>query len=53
MKILFTGGGTGGHVLPIIGVVREMRRIYPGKDLRFFTLGRRMSLEKFFLLTKG
>lgn len=28
MKILFTGGGTGGHVLPLIATARELRRIY-------------------------
>jgi len=39
MKILFTGGGTGGHVLPIVAVAREMRRIYQGKDLQFFYIG--------------
>ena len=27
MKILFTGGGTGGHIFPIIAVVREIKRI--------------------------
>ncbi len=39
MKILFTGGGTGGHVFPIIAIVREIRTIYPGKDLEFFYIG--------------
>lgn len=39
MKILFTGGGTAGHILPIIAIVREMRRVYPGPDLEFFYLG--------------
>jgi len=39
MKILFTGGGTGGHIFPIIAICREMRRIYPGKDLKFFYIG--------------
>lgn len=46
MKILFTGGGTGGHVFPIVAIVREMRRIYPkkpvsgqGGDLEFYYLG--------------
>jgi UDP-N-acetylglucosamine--N-acetylmuramyl-(pentapeptide) pyrophosphoryl-undecaprenol N-acetylglucosamine transferase len=27
MKILFTGGGTGGHIFPIIAIAREIRRI--------------------------
>ncbi|MGD0576611.1 MAG: UDP-N-acetylglucosamine--N-acetylmuramyl-(pentapeptide) pyrophosphoryl-undecaprenol N-acetylglucosamine transferase [Candidatus Staskawiczbacteria bacterium] len=39
MKILFTGGGSGGHVYPIIAIVREVRRIYPKKDLEFYYLG--------------
>ena len=39
MKILFTGGGTGGHIFPIIAITREMRRIYPKKDLEFYYLG--------------
>jgi UDP-N-acetylglucosamine--N-acetylmuramyl-(pentapeptide) pyrophosphoryl-undecaprenol N-acetylglucosamine transferase len=38
-KILFTGGGTGGHVLPIIAVAREIRRIYPEEDLQLHYLG--------------
>ena len=51
MKILFTGGGTGGHIVPIIAIVREIRKIYPEKkrgpneslppkeDLQFFYIG--------------
>jgi UDP-N-acetylglucosamine--N-acetylmuramyl-(pentapeptide) pyrophosphoryl-undecaprenol N-acetylglucosamine transferase len=38
MKILFTGGGTGGHILPIISIIREIRRIYP-KNLDFYYIG--------------
>ena len=32
MKILFIGGGTGGHVIPIIAITREIRRIYHLKE---------------------
>ena len=39
MKILFTGGGTGGHTVPIIAICREIRKIYPGKELEFVFLG--------------
>jgi UDP-N-acetylglucosamine--N-acetylmuramyl-(pentapeptide) pyrophosphoryl-undecaprenol N-acetylglucosamine transferase len=39
MKILFTGGGTGGHVFPLVAIIRELRRIYPKKDLEFYYLG--------------
>ena len=39
MKILFTGGGSGGHVFPIIAIVREIRRIYTKKDLEFYYIG--------------
>jgi len=39
MKILFTGGGTAGHIIPIIALVREMRRL--GLNSQFFYLGPR------------
>lgn len=39
LKILFTGGGTGGHVFPIITIAREIRRIYPKNNLEFYYFG--------------
>ena len=39
MKILFTGGGTGGHVFPLVAIIRELRRIYNKPDLQFYYLG--------------
>jgi len=39
MRILFTGGGTGGHVFPLVAVIREIRKIYPRKDLEFYYAG--------------
>lgn len=39
MKILFTGGGTAGHIYPIAAIARELRRIYPPKKMRLFYVG--------------
>lgn len=39
MRILFTGGGTGGHVFPLVAVIREIRKFYPEKDLELFYIG--------------
>ena len=34
MKIVFTGGGTGGHVFPLVAIIREIRRLYPNASQR-------------------
>jgi UDP-N-acetylglucosamine--N-acetylmuramyl-(pentapeptide) pyrophosphoryl-undecaprenol N-acetylglucosamine transferase len=39
MKILFAGGGTGGHIIPIIAIIREIRKIYQKQDLQFYYIG--------------
>lgn len=39
MRILFTGGGTAGHIFPIIAIVREIKKAYPQGDIQFFYLG--------------
>ncbi|MBU4274728.1 undecaprenyldiphospho-muramoylpentapeptide beta-N-acetylglucosaminyltransferase [Patescibacteria group bacterium] len=39
MRILFTGGGTGGHVFPLVAIIREIRKLYLKKDLEFFYIG--------------
>ncbi len=37
VKILFNGGGTAGHIFPIIAIVRELRKM--GFDAQFFYAG--------------
>ena len=40
MKILLTGGGTGGHLVPLVAFIREMRRQWREKqELQFFYIG--------------
>jgi UDP-N-acetylglucosamine--N-acetylmuramyl-(pentapeptide) pyrophosphoryl-undecaprenol N-acetylglucosamine transferase len=41
MKILFTGGGTAGHITPIIAITREIRRIQ--ENVQLFYMGPRDS----------
>ncbi len=53
MKILFTGGGTGGHVLPIIAVAREIRKFSPQTKVEFFYLGPRDDFSKLLLSQEG
>jgi len=49
MKILFTGGGTGGHVLPIIAIVREIRRLPLKNRFKFFYFGPKDEFAKILL----
>jgi len=35
MKVLFTGGGTGGHIMPIIAIGRELRIQSPSLQLHY------------------
>lgn len=53
MKILFAGGGTAGHIFPIIAVVREIRRIYPSANLRFLYLGPKDEFGSILLSQEG
>ena len=51
MKIIFTGGGTGGHIFPIIAIVREMRKTRP--DFKFYYIGPKNKSTVFLLSQEG
>jgi len=54
MKILLTGGGTGGHIFPLISVVREVLRLYPNNQkIKFFYLGPPNGLHSILLSHEG
>lgn len=45
IKILFTGGGTGGHIIPIIAISREIRRLHNNNDLELHYMGPKNELS--------
>ena len=36
MRILAVGGGSGGHVTPVVAVLREVKKQQPDAELRFW-----------------
>ncbi len=53
MKILFTGGGTAGHIIPIIAIIRKLRKIYSKEDLKFFYVGPQDEIGSILLSHEG
>ena len=53
MKILFTGGGTAGHIFPIIAIAREIKKIYPKEDLQLFYVGPKDEFGSILLSQEG
>lgn len=56
MRILFTGGGTGGHITPIVAVIRELKTIAEKEqilDLELFYAGPNDGFGKELLKNEG
>jgi UDP-N-acetylglucosamine--N-acetylmuramyl-(pentapeptide) pyrophosphoryl-undecaprenol N-acetylglucosamine transferase len=51
-KILFAGGGTYGHVYPIIAIVREIKRL-TNEEVNFFYIGPKDKIAQIFLSKEG
>lgn len=46
MKVIISGGGTGGHIFPAISVADEIKKQYPNADILFIGAEDRMEMEK-------
>jgi len=52
MKIIFTGGGTAGHIFPIVAIIREIKRLNPN-DFQFYYIGPKDQFAKTILSHEG
>ncbi len=38
-KVVFTGGGTGGHIFPLVSIIQELKKIVPEESLEIYYIG--------------
>ncbi len=46
IKIIISGGGTGGHIFPAIAIANALKRIYPQTEILFVGAEGKMEMEK-------
>ena len=46
MKVLISGGGTGGHIFPALSIANAMCRLYPDTEILFVGASGRMEMER-------
>ncbi len=54
IKIVFTTGGTGGHIFPLLAVIRELKRVFPKEtNLVFYYIGPKSNLSEEYIKKEG
>lgn len=46
LRIILSGGGTGGHIYPAIAIADEVKRRYPDAQIKFVGAQDKMEMEK-------
>lgn len=46
IKVIISGGGTGGHIFPAIAIANELMKVNPGNEILFVGAEGRMEMEK-------
>lgn len=46
LKVLISGGGTGGHIFPAVAIANEIKLRYPDSEIEFVGAKGRMEMEK-------
>ena len=46
LKILMSGGGTGGHIFPAIAIAQEIQKRFPQAEFLFIGANGKMEMEK-------
>ncbi len=46
LKIILSGGGTGGHIFPAIAIANEIEKMVPHADILFVGALGKMEMEK-------
>lgn len=46
MRVLVSGGGTGGHIFPAISIADAVKREYPGSEILFVGAENRMEMQR-------
>jgi UDP-N-acetylglucosamine--N-acetylmuramyl-(pentapeptide) pyrophosphoryl-undecaprenol N-acetylglucosamine transferase len=52
-RIVFTGGGTGGHVFPLVAIIRELKEIIPKDLIEIYYLGPKDVFSKQYIAKEG